>query len=156
MGVLNEDFHLLIQMLEETGPIVSLPGYAYHVVYRLGSNSRKESRENFSRVFADNVDNADLAGKIVARKYPRLEAEAFRFGIYQRLDYMLHIPVSQMNRENKTYREIRSYLRKSWARSMKNPFLTGKNKLYHTLFALAPRMIRKLHGKLRGLGKTTA
>lgn len=156
MGVLNEDFHLLIQMLEETGPIVSLPGYAYHVVYRLGSNSRKESRENFSRVFADNVDNADLAEKIVARKYPRLEAEAFRFGIYQRLDYMLHIPVSQMNRENKTYREIRSYLRKSWTRSMKNPFLTGKNKLYHTLFALAPRMIRKLHGKLRGLGKTTA
>ncbi len=155
VGVLNEDFHLLIGMLKEAGPILSLPGYAYHVVYRLGSNSRKESRENFSRVYADNVDNADLAAKIVARDYPGLEAAAFRFGIFQRLDYMLHIPVAQMNGENKMYREIRGYLRKNWLKSMKNPLLTGKNKVYHTLFALAPRGVRRLHRRLRGLGKTT-
>ncbi len=155
VGVLNEDFHLLIGILKEAGPILSLPGYAYHVVYRLGSNSRKESRENFSRVYADNVDNADLAAKIVVRDYPGLEAAAFRFGIFQRLDYMLHIPVAQMNGENKMYREIRGYLRKNWLKSMKNPLLTGKNKVYHTLFALAPRGVRRLHRRLRGLGKTT-
>lgn len=154
-GVLNEDFHLLIQMLKETGPVLSLPGHAYHVVYRPGSNSRKEGRENFSRVFADNVDNADLAVKIVAEDYPQLAAEAFRFGIFQRLDYMLHIPVSQMTRQNGMYRKVRGYLRKNWCRSMRNPLLTGKNKVYHTLFALAPRTVRKLHGRLRGLGKTT-
>lgn len=155
VGVLNEDFHLLIQMLRETGPIVSLPGYAYHVVYRLGSNSRKESRENFSRVYADNVDNAELAAEIVAKDYPHLEAVAFRFGVFQRLDYMLHIPVAQMNGENKMYRETRSYLRTNWIKSMKNPLLTRKNKVYHTLFALAPRGVRRLHRRLRGLGKTT-
>lgn len=148
-GILNEDFHLLIRMLDRIGPVVSLPGHAYHVFYRLGSNSRKESRENFSRVFADCVDNADLAAGIVAEKYPRLEAAAFRFGIFQRLEYMLHIPIGQMNKENAAYGDIVEYLRKNWFKSMKNPLLTGKNKLYHTLFALAPRGIRKLHRRVR-------
>lgn len=149
LGVLNEDFHLLIQMLDRIGPMVSLPGHAYHVFYRLGSNSRKESRENFSRVFADSVDNAGLAAEIVKRKYPGLEAAVFRFGIFQRLEYMLHIPVAQMNRENGMYRDIVRYLRRNWLKSMRNPLLTRKNKIYHTLFALAPRGIRKLHRKLR-------
>ncbi len=149
VGILNEDFHLLIRMLDRIGPIVSLPGHAYHVFYRLGSNSRKESRENFSRVFADCVDNADLAAEIVSEKYPRLEATVFRFGIFQRLEYMLHIPIGQMNRENKAYLDIVHYLRENWIQSMKNPLLTGKNKLYHTLFALAPRGIRKLHRSLK-------
>lgn len=148
-GVLNEDFHLLIQMLDRIGPIVSLPGHAYHVFYRLGSNSRKESRENFSRVFADCVDNAGLAAEIVRREYPGLEAVAFRFGIFQRLEYMLHIPIAQMNRENEMYRDIVRYLRRNWLKSMRNPLLTGKNKVYHTLFAIAPRGIRKLHRRLR-------
>lgn len=149
LGVLNEDFHLLIQMLDRIGPMVSLPGYAYHVFYRLGSNSRKESGENFSRVFADSVDNAGLAAEIVGRKYPGLEATAFRFGIFQRLEYMLHIPVAQMNRQNGMYRDIVGYLRRNWLKSMRNPLLTKKNKVYHTLFALAPRGIRQLHRKLR-------
>lgn len=151
LGVLNEDFHLLIQMLDRIGPIVSLPGHAYHVFYRLGSNSRKESRENFSRVFADCVDNADLAAEIVRRKYPGLEAAAFRFGIFQRLEYMLHIPIAQMNGENEMYREIVSYLRRNWMKTMRNPLLTGKNKVYHTLFALAPREVRMIHRRLRRL-----
>ena len=62
---------------------------------------------------------------------------------------MLHIPIAQMNRDNAMYRGIVSYLRKNWFRSMGNPVLTGKNKIYHTLFALAPRGIRKLHAMVR-------
>lgn len=152
VGLLNEDFRLLIQMLGRIGAIVSLPGHAYHVVYRLGSNSRKESREHFSRVYADCVDNADLAAEIVRREYPELEETVFRFGIFQRLEYLLHIPIRQMDRENEMYRNIVRYLRKNWLKSMKNPLLTGKNKLYHTLFAVAPKGIRKLHRRLRGSG----
>ena len=34
-------------------------------------------------------------------------------------------------------------------KSMGNPVLTGKNKVYHTLFALAPKGIRRLHAALR-------
>lgn len=149
-GVLNEDFHLLVQSLGEIGPIVSLPQQAYHVFYRVGSNSRREGKESFSRVYADSVVNADMAAALVEKEYPELAETAFRFGIFQRLNYLLHIPVSQMDRDNAMYREIVSYLRKNWAKAMKNPILTKKNKLYHTLFAVAPRGIRQLHGRLRG------
>ena len=152
LGKLNEDFHLLVRMLPGMGRIVSLPGHAYHVFYRIGSNSRKADRENFSPVYADCVENADMVAHIVKRAYPELEETAFRFGIFQRLEYMLHIPISQMRKDNETYRGIVAYLRKNWMKSMRNPILTGKNKAYHTLFAIAPKGIRKLHAawRLRG------
>lgn len=150
-GILNEDFYLLVQLLgERIHRIVSLPYRGYHVFYRIGSNSRKMDKENISRVFADNVDNADMVCELVRDKYPDLQDIAFRFGVFQRIDYMLHIPISQMNSSNGFYRKVVSYLRKNWWRSMKNPILSGKNKVYHTLFAIAPKGIRVLHRKLKG------
>lgn len=149
VGKLNEDFHLLIRMLPEMKSIVSLPEQDYHVFYRIGSNSRRADKEDFSRVYGDCVENADLAAEIVDRDYPGLKQTAFRFGVYQRLEYLLHIPVSQMTKDNEQYREIVKYLRGNWFGTIKNPILTGKNKLYHTLFALAPRGIRQIHRVLR-------
>ncbi|MCM1540462.1 MAG: glycosyltransferase [Blautia sp.] len=151
-GVLNEDFHLLVRLLgeERIHRMASIPDRGYHVFYRVGSNSRKADKESFSRVYADNIDNADMVCGIVQRRYPDLQDIAFRFGIFQRIDYMLHIPISRMNRNNDFYRGVVGYLRKNWWRSMKNPILTGKNKVYHTLFAIAPKGIRILHRKLKG------
>lgn len=150
---LNEDFNLLIRMLPRIGSIISLPKQGYHVFYRIGSNSRKADRENFSRVFADCVENADMVEDMVknmAVEDGELSVAVFRFGIFQRLEYLLHIPVSQMTRDNKMYRGIVAYMRRNWAKAMGNFLLTRKNKVYHTLFALAPKGIRKLHRWLRG------
>lgn len=98
VGALNEDFHLLVKMLtreESAVPgIACIPGQAYHVFYRPNSNTRDKNR--FSRVFADNIDNADMVLALVYKKYPELSEIAFRFGIFQRLDYLLHIPIAQM------------------------------------------------------------
>ena len=168
-GKLNEDFNLLVRMLPRIGRLVSLPEQGYHVFYRIGSNSRKADRENFSRVYADSVENADMVAAMVADMTAHVAAAmsaemvkereagdrelvetAFRFGVFQRLEYLLHIPISQMIRENKMYREIVAYLRKNWAKAMGNSVLTGKNKVYHTLFALAPKGVRRLHRFLRG------
>ena len=149
VGKLNEDFLLLIQMLPRIERIVSLPGHSYHVFYRIGSNSRKADRETFSRVYGDCVENADIAMEIVEQDYPELRDVAFRFGVFQRLEYLLHIPISQMRKENIQYRRIVAYLRRNWVKAMANPILTGKNKVYHTLFAIAPKGIRRLHASLR-------
>ena len=151
MGVLNEDFRLLVEILPAAGEVISLPGYGYHVFYRIGSNTRKKDKEQFSRVYGDCVDNADMAQELVAASYPELKKVALRFGVFQRLEYLLHIPISRMNRENVQYRQIVSWLRKHWPESLINPFLTGKNKIYHTLFAIAPCGLRKLHRKLKNL-----
>lgn len=152
-GVLNEDFHLMIEMLQESGDIISLPGHAYHVFYRIGSNTRKEDKNNFSRVYGDCVDNADIALKLVKEQYQDLIQEAYRFSIFQRLEYLLHIPVAMMNRYNSQYRNVVRWLRKNWLRALWNPYLTGKNKVYHTLFAIAPRGIRIFHKKLKQMAK---
>ena len=151
VGALNEDFHLLVKMLtrEETPVpgIACIPGQAYHVFYRPDSNTRDKNR--FSRVFADNIDNADMVLRLTERKYPELTEIAFRFGVFQRLDYLLHIPIPQMTRDNDFYQSVVKNLRRGWWRAMQNPYLTKKNKCYHTLFAIAPRGIRVLHKKVK-------
>lgn len=149
-GKLNEDFGLLVRLLPRMGRLVCLPFRGYHVFYRIGSNSRRADKEDFSRVFADCVENADMAAALVGREYPELEEVAFRFGVFQRLEYLLHIPISQMTKRNTVYRGIVAYMRRNWLRAMRNRVLTGKNKIYHTLFAAAPRSLRRLHAAWRG------
>ena len=76
---------------------------------------------------------------------------AERFGYYQRLDYLLHIPVSKMEKSNAFYLEVVGYIRKNYFNIMRNGYLTGKQKLYLSILAPAPKFVRKLHAKIRGL-----
>lgn len=163
-GALNEDFHFLIELLPEIGEIVSLPPQTYHVFYRMGSNSRKKDKEQFSRVFADCVVNADAVlakvqgelkakGSGAGREDRELGKIALRFWIFQRLEYMLHIPISQMTKENTFYRQVVKGLRHKWFKGLCNPYLTIKNKVYMMLFVIAPKGVRKLHRKIKGFDK---
>ena len=145
VGLLNEDFYLLVNILRQIGSLLSLPGQAYHVFYKMGSNSRKADKEQFSRVFGDCVDNADMVAKIVKKEYPSLKEEALRFGVFQRIEYLLHIPISQMRRDNMQYMAIVKWLRAKRKKALSNPYLTRKNKCYMLLFATAPKMVRKVH-----------
>lgn len=151
IGKLNEDFFLLAQMLTDITHLVILPKQCYHVFYRMNSNSRKKDKNDFSRVFMDIVDNADMVTGLVEDKYPNLLPVAMRFGFFQRLDYLLHIPVAQMTRENAFYQNVVSYLRKNMGGMIRNPYLTGKNKVYLLLLTIAPKAVRKGHAMLRGM-----
>ncbi len=146
-GVLNEDFRLLVEMLEEIEEIAILPQQGYHVVCRAESTTRKKTKDSFSRVFLDIVDNADRMQELVDRAYPDLSVYAVRFNLYQRLDYMLHVPLPQMTGENKFYENVKKYLRKHVADTVRNPYLTRKNKIYLLLLTVAPRTVRSVHAK---------
>ncbi len=162
VGVLNEDFHLLVKLLPKIGDIVSLPGQAYHVFCREGSNTRKQT--GFSRVFADNIDNADMVLEMVTcnaaisqrevdenGREVTMEQIAFRFGVFQRIDYMLHIPIEQMENDNGFYTRVKSYLRRNLGEICKNPVLTKKNKVYAVLLGVAPKIVRIIHKKIKKL-----
>lgn len=151
-GELNEDFHLLIRLLPKVPVIAVLPQQDYHVFYRYGSNSRTRDREEFPRVFTDIVRNADRVQEIVAREYPELSLEAVRFALFQRLDYMLHIPISQMEKGNELYQQVKGYLKSHRKEICRSPYLTGKNKAYLLLMGTAPRLARKAHRALKGKG----
>lgn len=146
-GELNEDFRLLLEMLQEIPGIFVLPDQGYHVVCRRESTTRKKTKDSFSRVFLDIVDNADAVQELVDRKYPALHKHAIRFNLYQRLDYMLHVPISQMRADNDFYQRVKRYLRRHAADMLKNPYLTKKNKVYLLLLAIAPQTVREVHAK---------
>ncbi len=145
-GELNEDFRLLLEILQEIPGIVILPKQGYHVVCRMESTTRKRTRDSFSRVFLDIVENADMVQELVDRKYPALHEYAVRFNLYQRLDYMLHVPLSQMRGDNVFYQKVKTFLRRHVGDTIKNPYLTGKNKAYLLLLTAAPRTVRGVHG----------
>lgn len=147
-GELNEDFKLLVELFvqeKEIKEVGILPGQGYHVICRSDSTTRKRSEDSFSRVFMDIVNNADHMQQVVDQNYPKLRAYALRFNLYQRLDYMLHIPISQMNRQNVFYRNVKKYLRRHVLHTIFNPYLTIKNKEYLLLLTVAPKTVRKVH-----------
>ena len=91
------------------------------------------------------TDNADMVLNIVEKEYPDLVTIAMRFGFYQRLDYLLHIPISQMTKENQQYQDIVKYLRKHRKEIKDNSELTKKQKVYLLLLSMAPVVVRKTH-----------
>lgn len=152
-GELNEDFKLLIELLMRIEGVAILPEQGYHVVCRSDSTTRKRSGDSFSRVFLDIVENADRMQEIVDSSYPALHEYAVRFNLYQRLDYMLHIPLSQMKKENAFYQKVKKYLRSHIGDTVSNPYLTKKNRVYLLLLTAAPKTVRRVHGWKMRIGK---
>lgn len=148
-GVLNEDFILLVEMLQEIDGITILPKQCYHVVCRQTSTTRSRTKDSFSRVFLDIVDHADRMQALVDEHYPALHEYAVRFNLYQRLDYLLHVPISQMTGDNPFYCRVKTYLRRHLRDTIKSPYLTSKNKVYLLLLTIAPGTVRRIHaGKM--------
>ena len=152
-GELNEDFYLMIHMLQKVNKLVILPSQCYHVFYRTGSNSRKkkEDKDYFPSVFTDIVRNSDVALDLVKRNNPDLLEVAERFGFVQRLDYLLHIPISKMKSDNLFYRGVVKNIRKNRGKILGNHYLTGKQKAYLMILSVAPGFARKAHARIKGL-----
>lgn len=149
-GELNEDLRLMVSLMEQGAKVLSIPYEGYHVVYRMGSNTRKEDRETFSRVYTDSVHNAERIYDLVEEKYPDMLTEAERFGAYQRLLYMLHIPISHMKQSNIEYRKIVKYIRKNRIRIYRNPYLEKKDKRNLFVLSFFPKLTRWVHAKYKG------
>jgi len=162
IGELNEDFWLLIQMLtamdDDGYPRVSqigiVPSVGYHVYYRETSNSRTVDPNAFPRVFTDIVVNADRMETLISEKYPDLCIYAERFALVQRLDYLMHIPVSKMNSDNSFYCDVKKYLRSHRKQIATNPYLNDDQRRKLKLMLTAPKQIRAIHRfsmRLRGI-----
>ena len=150
-GMTGEDFLLHMQMLPDLEGVLIIPHLGYHVVHRDGSVTRQS--RTFSRSYIDIVRHADYVEQNTVKTYPDLREAALRFGLYERLDYMLHVPIEDMNEKNAFYEEVHAYLRRNYGAMKQNPYLTRKNKQYLTLLTKVPVLTRKVHRmtmKLRG------
>lgn len=151
VGELNEDFYLLIRILKDIESVVILPDRLYNVFYMSGSISRvkKGDTDYFPPVFRDIVINADRALLFVEENFPDLREAALRFCLYQRLDYLLHIPVSKMTGNDKFYSDVVRYVRKSFFEIISNKYLSFKDKRNLLILSINPKLVRSLHSKLK-------
>lgn len=153
-GRLNEDFELVIRMLEDVNGVYSLEKNGYNIVLRSGSNSRNVFREI---LYNSMIENSDRAFKMMEESYPELREEGIRFWYFQRLDYMLHIPVSYMKKSNMVCRSIIRDLKNGRKQIKNNAFLTKKEKRNLLILSYAPRMSKRFHNMImvvkRALGK---
>ena len=67
------------------------------------------------------------------------------------LDYLLHIPVSRMSRENSFYREVVRYIRNNRPEIVLNPYLSRRERRNLWLLSFAPRTLRALHRRIKRL-----
>lgn len=153
-GRLNEDFELIIRMLSDISGVYSLEKNGYNIVLRHGSNSRNK----FGEVFYNSmIENSDRAFKMMEESYPELREEGIRFWYFQRLDYMLHIPVSYMKKSNTVCWNIIRDLKNGRKQIKNNAFLTQKEKRNLLILSYAPRMSKRFHNMImvvkRALGK---
>ena len=153
-GRLNEDFELIIRMLSDISGVYSLEKNGYNIVLRHGSNSRNK----FGEVFYNSmIENSDRAFKMMEESYPELREEGIRFWYFQRLDYMLHIPVAYMKKSNMVCWNIIRDLKNGRKQIKNNAFLTRKEKRNLLILSYAPRMSKRFHNMImvvkRALGK---
>lgn len=159
-GELNEDFKIFTEIITDgelfcdgiTAGVGSLPDICYHVCYRAGSNTRT-SRDTFSRVYKDIVVNADRISELVDNVYPELSEYAVRFGLVQRLDYLLHIPVKMMKRSDDFYAGVVDHMRHHGEDISVNPYLGEDERRKMKILSIAPRTVRSVHRilmKIRG------
>lgn len=141
-GRLNEDFELIIRMLTGVTGVYSLEKNGYNIVLRHGSNSRNK----FGEVFYNSlIENSNRAFKMMEENYPELREEGIRFWYFQRLDYMLHIPVSFMKKSNTVCWNIVKDLKRGRKQIKANAYLTRKEKRNLLILSYAPRMSKRFH-----------
>ena len=149
-GVLSEDFSLQMGLTGILSGILLIPYIGYRVVHRAGSMTRKAKADDFPPVYTAILGHADRAEEL-AVCFPSLKSAARRFGLYMRMEYLLHIPVKDMQSSNKVYTDVVRYLRKHFADIVKGPYLTAKNRLYLIVLAICPKTARAVHAALMGL-----
>ncbi len=147
-GKLNEDFELLLRMLMKTQGIYSLEKPGYNIILRNMSNTRGCFRTTMYNAM---IVNSDTAYALMEKEFPAYESEAKRFWLYQRLDYMLHIPVSMMKKDNEVCCNIIKDLKKNRKEIRSNPHLTKKEKRNLLILSRVPKMSKRVHNVIMRL-----
>lgn len=145
---LNEDFELVLKMLEQVEGVYSIEEAHYNILIRQGSNQRSGFK---THLYEAVIDNSDLAYAMMEKDFPELRTETERFYYWQRLDYLLHIPVEQMNKNNTYYQKVLREVRKGKKVWKPNPYLKEKEKRNLMILTICPKLSKRVHGLLMRL-----
>ncbi len=150
-GKRNEEFELLLRMLpglSEGIPVLGIVGYNNNLPEHIASAG--EYRQQY---YEDRMYNAFTACRIARDHYPEYWEEGRRLRLVRLLDYMMHMPVEDMNPDNPFYMRMERFLKSEKAEIKKNRYLNKKQKTYLKLLAASPRGVRKIQGIGKQKGK---
>ena len=150
VGRLNEDLELLLRMNNGIPGVYSWERNGYNIELRDGSNSRNVFRQSFYDAV---LVNSNKAFEIMEEQYPQYREETERFCYFQRLDFLLHIPVAEMNKENETYQRTIAEIKKSRKKIKNNQYLTKKEKRNLLILSYVPKLSKRFHGIIMKLKK---
>ncbi len=139
---LNEDFELVLKMLECVEGVYSIEEAHYNILIRQGSNQRSGFKPNLYEAV---IDNSDLAFSMMEKDFPQFREETERFWFFQRLDYLLHIPVEQMTRDNRYCQKVLKEIRQGKAVWKANSYLSQKEKRNLTILSICPKLSKRVH-----------
>lgn len=139
---LNEDFRLILDMLSQTDGVMSIEEGHYNILIRNGSNQRSGFRKDLYEAI---VNNSDYAYSLMEKFYPGAKTEAERFRYVQRLDFLLHIPLKEMRRDNQCYSRVIREIRHERPIWKKNGYLSKKELRNLTILSIAPKSSKFVH-----------
>lgn len=139
---LNEDFELILRMLLEVKGVYSIEKAQYNILIREGSNQRSGFKPHLYEAV---IENSDTAYRMMEERFPDVRQETIRFFYVQRLDYLLHIPVEQMKKDNACYQKVMKEVKNGKRVWKQNPFLTEKQKRNLSILCAAPKSSKWVH-----------
>lgn len=146
-GRLNEDFELLVNMSEKMNLLKVCKKPGYHIILRGQSNTRGDYKQSF---YENVMENADKMLALTAKNYPEFKEEAAHFYLMQAMWFLLHIPVSEMNRGNELYTKVYKKVRAHRSFIRRDPYLIKKYRRNLLIFAYLPaKSVKMLYGMLK-------
>ncbi len=146
-GRLNEDFELLVNMSEKMNLLKVCKKPGYHIILRGQSNTRGDYKQSF---YENVMENADRMLALTAKNYPEFKEEAAHFYLMQAMWFLLHIPVSEMNRGNELYTKVYKKVRAHRSFIRRDPYLIKKYRRNLLIFAYLPaKSVKMLYGMLK-------
>ena len=146
-GRLNEDFELLVNMSEKMNLLKVCKKPGYHIILRGQSNTRGEYKQSF---YENVMENADKMLALTAKNYPEFREEAAHFYLMQAMWFLLHIPVSEMNRGNELYTKVYKKVRAHRRFIRRDPYLIKKYRRHLLIFAYLPaKSVKRLYGIIK-------
>lgn len=94
------------------------------------------------------VGNSLLFRRIALNIFPELDKEANRFVLFQHMAYLLLIPDSMQNKDNRLYQSAKKYVRRKFlSEGLFNGFLSLRDKIILCGQIFIPKYLSKYYQK---------
>lgn len=142
-GEVNEDFELLLRMMSNINKIATVEKLGYNIVLSSESITRGSYKQ---KLYEDMMKHVDQAKALVRTEYPDLHVHVAKFELTQCLDFLLHVPIEEMNSKNELYVKCRRIVKASTIEIKENPYFDDKQRKNLTILSRLPmRFVRRIH-----------